>query len=118
MCETIGHKIVKARKEHKCEWCLGIINIGDDYHRSGILVDGSVTTWRNHDGCLRIAQELKMFDDVDYGLSGEDFRETIKYEYQDIMSEFHNDFYEIPEFKYPPFDEQLIAVKLHYKITP
>jgi len=116
--EMISRTQPKANKNHSCDWCFGTIHKGEVYELQKIATDEGILTWKNHISCGQIATDMDMFDYCDEGLTAEDFQENIQNKYMDIMSEFHNDYYESPEFEYPDFEDQLIAVKLHYKITP
>src|SRR5271167_465512 len=44
-CDVSEHKIVKARKPHKCLECDRTIAAGDDYERIKQLYDGGWSTW-------------------------------------------------------------------------
>jgi hypothetical protein len=76
-----------AIKEHRCDYCAGVINKGDIYQSSFIRFDG-VYQWKNHIDCQRIADKLRLFDDCDEGLSEDDFKESIKDRY-DYLLEVH-----------------------------
>lgn len=115
--EQISHSKQKARKQHKCDWCGLPIEIRSEYERSSNKHDGQIYTWKNHVSCAKIANELKMFDSCDEGLTGDDFKECIKEEYGQIMSDHYTDIYESPDFKVPSFSERLSFVCEHYKIS-
>ena len=82
MVEVIDQKIVKARKEHKCSWCHGTIEIGEEYESATCKsADHGIYTWKNHRHCKELADGLDMFTNSwDDGLSDDEFAECI-YEY-------------------------------------
>ena len=55
-----------------------------------------------------------MFDNCDEGVTGEDFKENIRTEYQDIMQSKFNELYESKDFSFPVFSEQLSFVKTYH----
>lgn len=60
--------IRKARKEHKCCLCQGIINIGDDYHeKAGTNYDGDFFNTKECEACQPVIAE---FMKSDYGDEG------------------------------------------------
>lgn len=51
MSIELTHKIVKCRKEHRCDWCGETINTGDHAHyRTGIFED-SFYSGHQHPEC-------------------------------------------------------------------
>jgi hypothetical protein len=114
--ETVSISRVKARKEHVCDWCCEMIEIGQMYQKQVLKTD-FIYDWRNHIFCEEIAQKLKMFDDVDEGLSSDDFLENIKNEYIKIMSNECNNNYELKDYKTPKFQEQLDCVLSFHGIS-
>jgi len=114
MNQTIESKEVKARKEHRCDWCCGIIPIGEVYDRQTFVYDGDIATWKSHISCGALASKLGWFDECDEGLSEGDFYEEVRVKYMDVMSEEFNEIYERPDFVYPPFLEQLQFLKDKY----
>jgi len=114
MSETISSKKVKARKEHKCEWCCGTISVGEIYERQSIIDDGSVYTWKNHLSCSELASNLKWFDDCDEGLSFEDFKTNVNEVHSDLMSKEQIELYESEDYLMPSFQEKLQFLKDKY----
>ena len=108
--ETLSNTTPKAIKEHQCNYCGEKINKGEKYNSQTNVYDGDIYTWKSHKNCTDIASELRMHDECDEGVTGEDFRESIQYAYQDIMINTDIDYYESKEFKYPTFVEQLKVV--------
>lgn len=45
------HKVVKARKEHTCEWCVETIEKGEKYVYSSILYEGEFQVEKSHEDC-------------------------------------------------------------------
>jgi len=106
----------KAKKQHICNFCGGIIEIGEVYEVQNISDFGRFYMWKSHISCNKIANKLDMFDLCDDGVTENDFKEYIQEEYRNILSDHYNDIYESKDFVYPIFEEQLSFVKSHYKI--
>lgn len=66
-----------ACKEHKCEFCGGVIAIGEKYERQTNNYDGKLYDWVCHCECSQVASELRMFDYCDEGLDRDDFIESL-----------------------------------------
>ena len=66
-----------ANKEHKCMFCGGIINKGEQYERQTNISDGSIYDWVSHRHCSILASKLDMYDDYDEGLDKDGFCERI-----------------------------------------
>ena len=77
MSIQISSNKIKARKDHVCDWCNLKIDKGKIYRKSFNVMDGDPFTWKNHIHCEKIAEHLKMFDDLDYGLTEDLFQENI-----------------------------------------
>jgi len=97
-----------ARKEHRCNYCNGIIQIGEKYNCQTNVYDGDIYTWKAHLRCQDIALELNMFDDCDEGVTTNDFMEIITEAYYQIQPG--------PE-PIPDFHTRLDCVCDHYLIT-
>lgn len=104
--DTLSRLKPKATREHKCDWCNGIINKGEIYEKTNFKYEG-VFTWKNHIKCSEIAGKLNMFDNCDEGLSSDDFKEYINIEFCEIWRKKDIEFYESKDFKIPSFLEQL-----------
>lgn len=77
-----------ARKEHRCSFCGGVINIGEKYHSSGCVYDNRCYTWKSHMSCSDIADNLRMYDQCDdYGLDSDSFCEYINEAYFTLIGE-------------------------------
>lgn len=113
--DSIGHKDITARKIHRCNWCLLPIEKGEVYSRQAVVYEGTIFTWKNHKSCADIASKLDMFSHCDEGLSSEEFHESIREEYANLMFQYAPEVYEDGDFSIPPFKDQLEFVKNHYK---
>lgn len=82
MQETISSKTAKARKNHRCDWCMCEIAIGEKYNTSTFKYDGDIYHWKNHLKCEELVELLKM--EGDEGVSHEDFYEYITHEFNNI----------------------------------
>lgn len=67
----------KAKKRHTCMYCGCNIEEGEVYERNTCVYDGQVYDWVSHTDCQAIAEELRMFDDCEECLTGDDFCEYI-----------------------------------------
>lgn len=74
---TIRNSKPKARKIHKCNFCLQAIEKGIVYHNQVNIYDGELYEWKTHSKCSEVADKLKMFDDADEGVGSDDFWEHI-----------------------------------------
>jgi hypothetical protein len=74
----------KARKNHRCNYCQCTIIIGYTYIKSTHVAFGEIYTWKSHQHCEKIAQDLNMFEECDEGLTSSDFIEYIITEYDNI----------------------------------
>ena len=77
----------KARKEHKCDFCDGIILIAEKYKCQTNVYDRQIYEWKSHLRCNEIVLKLNMYNEFDEGLSRESFREYITEEYYRISDE-------------------------------
>jgi len=114
--ETLSEKQPIARKDHRCDWCGEIIHKGEKYDYAFNIMEGFPFVWENHLSCRQIAIELDMFDNVNDGVTEEDFREFIQDEYRNIMLNHYHETYAFTGFVYPPFSEQLELVKKFHQI--
>jgi basic membrane lipoprotein Med (substrate-binding protein (PBP1-ABC) superfamily) len=112
--QTLSIEKPKAKKQHKCDFCGLIIEIGEVYELQKNVSEGTLYSWKYHLSCNEIASKLDMFDNCDEGVTGEDFKENIRTEYQDIMISKYNEIYESKDFSFPIFAEQLSFVKTHH----
>lgn len=84
---TLSNSTPTARKEHKCEFCGGIIAIGEKYEKQTFIHDGYIYDWICHCKCSELASELNMYDDCDDGLDSDGFIESLR----DYVYENHYD---------------------------
>lgn len=84
----------KAKKQHICNLCGGIINVGEIYERQFNKYD-DVYVFKSHLSCIKLASQLNLFGDCDEGLTGDYFRDYITEFYMDISS---NDCEDMPDF--------------------
>lgn len=63
-----------ARKQHRCDFCAGIIEKGEKYDHSTYSSNGSVYTWKSHLHCLALTSEMDCNED---GISSDDFEEWV-----------------------------------------
>jgi hypothetical protein len=56
--EFYTEKIIKARKQHKCNECRGMINKGEKYERVTGKWDGNVSTYKTCLDCLSIRKQF------------------------------------------------------------
>lgn len=87
MTTLMPQRKVKARKEHRCDYCCNMIRTGTSYLRSTHIYDGDIYNWKTHKHCQEVAEKLNMFEDCDEGLTTEGFQETISNEYHDLIYE-------------------------------
>ena len=80
--EVLQYKDRKASKDHKCDYCLGVINKGEVYGNSSIKNDG-VYTWKSHKRCEELVEKLKMNDGE--GVCDDTFYDCIYEKFSDIM---------------------------------
>ncbi|WP_372713214.1 hypothetical protein [Ilyobacter sp.] len=79
MIEEVSRKYVKAKKEHKCMWCFGVIPKGEIYTKATIKDDEGLYTWKNHLKCEKLADDLSMFDNLwSDGLGSDEFMENVQ----------------------------------------
>lgn len=120
--ETLSYsKEVKAKKEHRCNFCREKIREGENYITSTHKQYGIIYDWKTHKHCFEIAIRLKMYEDCDEGVTEDDFQEIIHCQYFNlILSKFapedlkkYSDV--IQEFRKVYFKNKLMYVIHHYK---
>lgn len=68
----------KARKDHSCDWCEGIIKKDELYDWQKITSDDyGIYEWKAHKHCVEVASYYDMFDDWEDGLSQLQFSDSI-----------------------------------------
>lgn len=56
-------KTTTARKEHRCDECMGKIVVGEAYVRSAGVNDGAFYDWKAHPECEEAGQALHLLSD-------------------------------------------------------
>ena len=69
----------RARREHDCDLCGGLIAKGEKYDAAHMLYDGRAYTFRTHLGCIRLVQSADRagWEWPDDGWTNNDFEELI-----------------------------------------
>ncbi len=97
--DTLSYGKRKANKDHKCDYCNGIIKKGETYKWS-THVDDDVYTWKAHLHC----QELVSLLDIDYGVNG--ISQDCFYEY---VNEYFQDDHTLSEMAKISYDRLIKA---------
>lgn len=82
---TLKDNKPKARKDHSCNFCGGVIRKGNIYNYQVNVYEGSMYAWKTHSHCGEIASKLNMYDDYSEGVNDDIFNEFIRDEYHTIM---------------------------------
>ena len=83
--QVLSQKDLKAKKEHRCDYCSRKIQKLEIYEKSAIVNDGDLYTWKSHKSCSFLAKTLRMFEDANEGVSQDDFVENIRTEYENLL---------------------------------
>jgi len=111
MIEIINDaRVVKARKDHVCNYCGGIIKKGEK-HTYGVFKFDYIYQWRNHFKCGELVSTLKM--EGDYGITEEIFYEDICDKFKEIWRGKDESYVKSKEFKSIPFLEKVEFVYEH-----
>lgn len=62
MCEVIASSTQAARKQHRCTWCGQKIEVGAQYLRERIKIDGDIGTQRFHPECDGALRDLSRYE--------------------------------------------------------
>lgn len=89
MSEILSNpKTIKARKQHKCSFCNGLILNGETYIGSKFIQDGMIYHWKSHIYCNAVFKELissgYFVDDGD-GMTEETFGRYVRNLHDDLM---------------------------------
>lgn len=85
MTKVISQTTQKARKVHRCNYCLMPIEIGTEYARQYNEFDGYTFAWKMHTHCDQIAQKLIDFKECDNGGADcDDFYWSVVYKFEEI----------------------------------
>ena len=112
---------IKAKKEHRCDFCAEKILKGDKYIKSTHKDVGYLYDWKTHDYCAELASKMNMYDDVDEGLTQDMFMENVSDAHYCLLTDrFARDECEkysdiLKQLRYVGFREKLHYVILHYK---
>lgn len=100
--DTIDWTIRKARKEHKCNYCGLPIPVGKKYiHQT--LKNDDIYTWKSHEDCHELIEELGWFNYSFEGFTHDDFIQCVHLAYKDI--------WHIPETEPVSFEQKLNVLK-------
>lgn len=103
--ETINYpNVVKARKDHICDWCGMVIPKGDKYSYAVYKYD-DIYSWKSHLKCMKLVKQLKM--EGDEGITESIFQEYITEEFKEIWIKKDKEYYESKKFVIPSFKEQI-----------
>lgn len=80
MNDAQSHTEPIARKDHRCDYCNGIIPKGEKYNRDGLVYDGTATTWKSHMFCQGLVNRLVDWSEVDDGVDADYFHEMVFHE--------------------------------------
>ena len=85
MTNVINQTTQRARKVHRCNYCRMPIEIGTEYTRQYNEFDGDTFTWKMHNPCDQIAQQLiNVIECDDGGATADDFYWSIVYKYEEV----------------------------------
>ena len=102
--ENISTKMVKARKEYRCEYSGKKIKVGDIYSCQVNVFDGEIYTFRICEEADYIAKELDMYGKgTDNEGFGEDDYEELLWDYVNkhkLNDEYENYKYSLHDFVY------------------
>lgn len=104
--------VIKARKQHICDFCGQRILIGEKYMKA-TYVDSEIYDWKSHIYCDKLSHTLKMYDDCDDGVTAEYFQEYVIVKHIAILTD------QIPAEdarKYGDIISQLMKVKFRDKL--
>ena len=118
-------KEVKAIKEHRCDLCAEKIVVGTVYMNSTHVDQDQIYNWKTHKWCAKIASAMRMYDDVNEGVTADDFQERIGDKYIMILCDkldglsYDNISALSGELSRVPFRDKLWFVIRHYnKLNP
>lgn len=77
MVETLDRRNRKARKQHRCDYCCGVIEKGEEYEWSKNIYDGTIYEWKNHIKCGFLVSQLWDYADPDEGMDEDLFAESL-----------------------------------------
>lgn len=92
--ETIRTAIVKASKQHTCDYCGSKIPKGERYKRSVNTIDGRLYTWKSHLSCAKLCGKIWDYVDPDEGMTSDEFRDAVCELANTFYCPFHCDEYD------------------------
>lgn len=92
--ETIRTSIVKARKQHTCDYCGGKISKGEKYKHIINVCDRRPYTWRSHLSCAKLCGKIWNYVDPDEGMESDAFCEAVYELANTFYCPFHCDEYD------------------------
>lgn len=113
--ETLSYnKEVRAKKEHRCNFCGSKIVTGQIYSKSTHVNDGEIYDWKTHKWCGQLADDLKLYDYCGAdGVTQDDFVEAVHSEHDTIM---HNLLPDNTDGKYGDIIQQIQYVHFDKKM--
>lgn len=78
MVEVLNSWHPVAKKEHRCQYCGGVIKVGKKYMRQTNVYEWHIYDWICHCDCEKIASELDMFGRTwRDGIDADEFNEFV-----------------------------------------
>lgn len=108
--EVLRNTTPTARKEYKCEFCGGIIAIGEKYDRQTYAYDSSAYGWITHCDCSKVAHDLDVYDGCDdNGLNSDGFIDSLnKYVYDNHYDDELDDIAKDWQLPYPELVKKVL----------
>ena len=103
MTEFIDSRVVKARKEHCCDYCQEAIVTGSKYQNFTGKAEGQVFHWKSHLICNFVANQLA----TKYAYSDEGMNEL---RYHDAVNDFFDEFIVCKDVGLKTFPEKIAMV--------
>lgn len=79
-------KEVKAKKEHRCNFCNYVITTDTKYMKSTHIHADQVYDWKTHKHCAELATKMDMYEYCDDGLTMDDFMAAVSDKHGDILT--------------------------------
>jgi len=73
MPDILDQKNRKARKQHVCSYCVGIIEKGEIYDWCKLKYENTIYEWKAHKDCMFVAGELWQYIDPYDGMDEDQF---------------------------------------------
>ena len=78
---TVGFRTLRARVEHRCDYCASAIAAGSTYHRWCWVDEGDASTVKAHRGCAEVADHyyaVKAVHDDEHWVQLEPLQEAVR----------------------------------------